>query len=602
MLRERHQVGLGPYYVRAGAAPPCPGPPRAVVSQQGSGLAAPVIGVKPDTWSSWPKLSDVVVSHGGVTAVERGVVQGFGSSPVGPIIGVGSGRDAEQLELQKWSDAWISLLSPFIPQAPAFAELGFLAKSSLDRVLRQKAASTLRRHLPSWRLWSQFALHHEWPVYDPPLIDLVAFIQALVANGKCLGGAKASLCSLKFVASLMGWKAWLDTLAHPVILAWCEPSATGLPCKEALPLPLFVVAAFEAQVHEDLATSVTQDTLALVVFLLMVWGALRFSDIQRIDVSSIYLERGIVRGRCYRTKTSRVGMRFGLLTLGLYAAWDDGVRQLCNAMRLCDFLLAGPGGSRANFAYALGLFRKLLVSVGGVLPEQACNYTLHSLKTTGLSWALQLEVDHVQRRLWGHHRGRDSGTKMANKYSRDDVLPALRAQLHVLRHVRLGWVPLTPQGRGSSPPAPETAPAQPLPQLSWIPNGLQVPACQAVCNEDNGSETEDDSESSSSSSMSSDSESEEASVVEVSMRPLTAGVFMVNTSTCFYHAAICLGTDEFARACAPRQVLRPPRLSRGVLIGVRPSGAGSRGVLLGCVRVAQVEPWCALGLRPSGAG
>jgi len=142
-------------------------------------------------------------------------------------------------------------------------------------------------------------------VYDRPLIDVVAFIQVLVANGKCLGGAKSSLCSLKFDASLMGWKAWLDTLAHPVILAWCESPATGVPCKEALPLPLSVVAAFEAQVHKDLATSATRNTLALVVFLMMVRGALRFSDIQRIDVSSIFLERGVVRGRCYRTKSAR---------------------------------------------------------------------------------------------------------------------------------------------------------------------------------------------------------------------------------------------------------------------------------------------------------
>ena len=175
-----------------------------------------------------------------------------------------------------------------------------------------------------------------------------------------------------------------------------------------------------------------------------------------------------------------LGMLFGILTLGLYAAWDDGAFQLCNAMQQCDFLFIGPGGARANFAYALGLLRKLLVSVGGVLPEQACNYTLHSLKTTGLSWALQLDVDHTQRRLWGHHRGRDSGTKMASKYSRDDVLPALRAQLHVLHHVRQGWVPLTPQARGSSPPASETVPAQPLPLLSWIPSGLQVPAYQVM--------------------------------------------------------------------------------------------------------------------------
>ena len=51
---------------------------------------------------------------------------------------VGSRRHAEELELQKWFDAWIEILSTFISQAPAFANLGFLAKSSLDRVLRQK--------------------------------------------------------------------------------------------------------------------------------------------------------------------------------------------------------------------------------------------------------------------------------------------------------------------------------------------------------------------------------------------------------------------------------------------------------------------------------
>lgn len=87
---------------------------------QGSGLAAPVIGVKPDTWSSWLKLSDAM-PRGGVTLVEHHAVQGSGSSRVGPIIGIGSGRHAEGLELQKWCDAWIATLTPFISQAPAFA-------------------------------------------------------------------------------------------------------------------------------------------------------------------------------------------------------------------------------------------------------------------------------------------------------------------------------------------------------------------------------------------------------------------------------------------------------------------------------------------------
>ena len=124
MLQERHQVGLGPYYAHAGTAPPCSGRPRTVVSDRGLSMGAPVICVKPDTWSSWPKLS-AAVHCGGVTSVEQYVVQGSGSSKVGPIVGIGSGRHAEELELQKWSDAWIATLTPFISQVLAFAELGF---------------------------------------------------------------------------------------------------------------------------------------------------------------------------------------------------------------------------------------------------------------------------------------------------------------------------------------------------------------------------------------------------------------------------------------------------------------------------------------------
>ena len=79
--------------------------------------------------------------RGGVNSVEHHVVQRSSSSRVGhvgPISEVGSRRHAEELELQKWFDAWIEILSTFISQAPAFANLGFLAKSSFDRVLRQK--------------------------------------------------------------------------------------------------------------------------------------------------------------------------------------------------------------------------------------------------------------------------------------------------------------------------------------------------------------------------------------------------------------------------------------------------------------------------------
>lgn len=76
--------------------------------------------------------------------------------------------------------------------------------------------------------------------------------------------------------------------------AWFEPACRP-DRREALPLPLSVVAAFEDRVHEDFfASHVTQDTFALACFLMMVWGALRLSDVQRVEPGS--LQDGILRG------------------------------------------------------------------------------------------------------------------------------------------------------------------------------------------------------------------------------------------------------------------------------------------------------------------
>ena len=78
-------------------------------------------------------------------------------------------------------------------------------------------------------------------------------------------------------------------------------------------------------------------------------------------------------------------MPFGLLCFGFFSTWEAGLLRLRDAMKECDFLFAGPRGARANFAYALGMFRPLLVLVGGIPAVQASSYTLHSLKTKGLS-------------------------------------------------------------------------------------------------------------------------------------------------------------------------------------------------------------------------
>jgi len=147
---------------------------------------------------------------------------------------------------------------------------------------------------------------------------------------------------------------------------------------------------------------------------------------------------------------------FGVLTSGIYANWGHAFCKLGERMKTCDFLMCGPQGVRATFAYTLASLRRLLLQRAGIPREAAFSFTLHSLKVTGLSWALQLDIEATARKAWGHHRSKESGEKMAAKYSRDDVLPALRAQLQVLKALRRGWVPLTPQARGGAMPVEET--------------------------------------------------------------------------------------------------------------------------------------------------
>ena len=72
-------------------------------------------------------------------------------------------------------------------------------------------------------------------------------------------------------------------------------------------------------------------------------------------------------------------------------------------------------------------------------------YTLHSLKATTLSWAMQLELPLEQRAAQGHHR--DAWT-CVRKYRRDDILPQLACQRSLWDAISKGWEPIVPLLRG----------------------------------------------------------------------------------------------------------------------------------------------------------
>ena len=232
--------------------------------------------------------------------------------------------------------------------------------------------------------------------------------------------------------------------------------------------------------------------------------------------------------------------------MGICHNWSGAVAAVIEQMAGCDFLLCGRAGQPASFACTLLNFRRLLVQRAQVPVEMVSSYTLHSMKATGLSWALQVGVDAVSRRVMGHHRAKDSGERMAGRYSRDDVLLGLRAQLKILRAIRQGWCPLTPQGRGGKTPVKEAGIDLSKAEALSIPLGLD---CSVGENSDTESDVSEGELSDSSSSSSDSSEGSEP----LPVAPGSSEQFVVNKLTLCFHRAVCMDA-RVGRACNPAQL------------------------------------------------
>ena len=502
--RKQAKSTVAPYYAKAGAAPPRPLPlPREITWPWTNGKPLPM-----------PECSNrpcgaIGKQIKGATAVEecrllpamlQATAESCAIAPAAPPVAIAAvtpaRTESKDPELHKWVQRWIEQLASASRASPVFCNLG----------------------MPVPRHWNETRI---------------------------CGAAPVS--AMKFTAALLGLDTLQPQLAKPILTAWCEAGRRRRARKEALPLQLHAVAAFEQAIHADLQKELTHDSFLLIAFLIMMWG-LRFSDVQRMDIASLAVADGLARGFCWRTKSAANGMPFGVLTSGIYANWGHAFCKLGERMKACDFLICGLQGGRATFAYTLASLRRLLMQRAGIPREAAFSFTLHSLKVTGLSWALQLDIEATARKAWGHHRSKESGEKMAAKYSRDDVLPALRAQLQVLKALRRGWVPLTPQARGGAMPVEETAVDLSCKDVLEYPKALDPFPARSASTE--MSDTESDSEPASSSASSSD---DDLAVVEEGdpspQSPPKAGTFIVNRLTIWVNG-------NLGRACAPALPLK----------------------------------------------
>ena len=358
---------------------------------------------------------------------------------------------------------WASLKPLLLPISDVLGELE--SSSNSDRLLRNLLSSvsenTLTRYLAG--------IHRFILISEELALDLGSLKQFNIAD--ILLSLHRGDVHISNALKALRWAAKAFRLRLPDLyggLLLGVESRVLSDRKEALPLPIFVLAAWE----RFLLIEEGEPGFRLFIggLLVAATASLRFSDCQHVLWSSLQAGRDCLRAISYRTKSSRRGMPFGLVSCGFYGdtaayyhswvckylfllgcEWDKITERFGETVPDALFFLSDDTEWRPmSYAQALSAFRGALVSAG-LSPQEASNYTLHSLKTSLLASLAQLQVSFKKRGLQGHHRSSANGCVLL--YSRDDVHGALSLQQMFWDKVRSGWLPLSPQARGGLHPS-----------------------------------------------------------------------------------------------------------------------------------------------------
>ena len=354
--------------------------------------------------------------------------------------------------------------------------LGQIAASSYSDILRNKllakvSDTTAARYLRSVQI---FFTTFEELGGDVRNVDAGLLLDTFFSLSRCpdegpLSNSLNVMKALRWYRKLLGLSSFPDL--YSAAFASIVQPASGEK-RESLPLPLSFHAFLERKVL-DPATPQAEAIWA-GSFLACIGGSLRFSDAQHVLWSSLCISHFTLRGICYRTKTTKRGAPFAFLGFGAHSAsrefgmnwlsawilhldsvWQE-LRSSFGAQVTPDclfFTMGKQGFSPASYAQTLLRLRNFLQE-SGIPPAQAAGYTLHSLKVTMLSWMAQLDLPLPARTLQGHHALAGS----MQLCSRDDIWPALRAQLSVWEAIQQGFTPMLPQHRGGQNPLQESMP------------------------------------------------------------------------------------------------------------------------------------------------
>ena len=211
-----------------------------------------------------------------------------------------------------------------------------------------------------------------------------------------------------------------------------------------------------------------------------------------------------------------------------------------------------PFSTPCSYHHGLALIRYmsqcLWLETPLLTPDQALGLSTHSMKSTMLAAAGQLNLNIEQGAKQGHHK------QSVQLYSRDDVWPSLFLQRDILIEIGSGWRPLTSQARGAKQPLPEPSFMSPpiteedlqclqMSSRSKNPDVKPLTVAETKQATTEPPNTNDDNSSSSSDSDSSSSADEDAHVPQVH-----TSILVINKKSHIIHAASQISSNSITRS------------------------------------------------------
>ncbi|CAE7837445.1 unnamed protein product, partial [Symbiodinium necroappetens] len=383
---------------------------------------------------------------------------------------------------------FIDLVNRIGPACEAFLQLSASANfaSHLRRLVAPFAVSTLQRYLRASHVFVDFISTTSSQSGKPCLsniqVSLMADYMLACSASKeedrevHMMSPVSSIKALRWVAKTLQWQALSEAMSSPVISAYGRQSRE-YDRKEATAIPMALLACWERTICSAEAPLTTK--LFLGAVLLCTHASLRFGDAQRIEWTTLQLSAQGLHGTAYATKTTKCGQPFACTWHGITGRcmqsswllqWLSCLVEVGTEADLePDFLFfhADPDSHKhpqvfpCSYAHAL-LCLRFMGQKAGLAESEAFALTLHSMKSTMLAAAAQIQFDEHARLAQGHHR--DS----LSLYSRSDTLEALRLQRELSTQLARGWRPQRSMARGGAAPVPEppfSTPPQPPQQL-----------------------------------------------------------------------------------------------------------------------------------------